>query len=268
VPAAPEETGTNALASLLALGGSAVGSWCTTPATLTAEVLTSDAVDFVCFDCQHGVVDGSSLAALLAAVRGRVTPLVRVPSNDGAAIGRALDLGAGGVIVPMVGTADEARRAVAACRYPPDGTRSYGPSRAGLFLGTEPATLQAHALCFVMIETPAAVERADEICGVSGVSGVYVGPADLAVGLGIRPSDIDASSVHAAAVDAVRGACDRAGVVAAIHTSGGADAHRRLAQGFRVVSLPTDAVLLRAALQRELAAARGGAARAELRPYG
>jgi 4-hydroxy-2-oxoheptanedioate aldolase len=146
VPAAPEESGTNALASLLALGGSAVGSWCTTPATLTVEVLTVDAVDRA-LDRQHGVTE---LAVLLATVRGRVTPLVRVPSNDGAAIGRALDLGAGGVIVPMVGTADEARRAVAACRYPPDGMRSYGPSRAGLFLGSEPATLQAHALCFVI----------------------------------------------------------------------------------------------------------------------
>ena len=64
MPATPEEAGTNALASLLALGGSAVGSWCTTPATLTAEVLTVDAVDFVCFDCQHGLVDGSSLVIL------------------------------------------------------------------------------------------------------------------------------------------------------------------------------------------------------------
>jgi 4-hydroxy-2-oxoheptanedioate aldolase len=245
-----------------------VGSWCTTPSTLTVELLTSDAVDFICFDCQHGLVDGGSLAGLLAAVRGDVTPLVRVPSNDGAAIGRALDLGAGGVIVPMVGTADEARRAVAACRYPPHGIRSYGPSRAGLFLGTEPAVLEAHALCFVMIETPAAVGRADEICAVPGVSGVYVGPADLAVGLGIRPSDSADSADHAAAVDAVRNACERAGVVAAIHTTGGADAHRRLSQGFRVVSLPTDAVLLRAALQRELAAARGAGHTASLRPYG
>jgi 4-hydroxy-2-oxoheptanedioate aldolase len=246
----------NALRALLDGGASAVGSWCVTPSTLTAELLTDEAVDYVCLDCQHGLVDSSSLAALLAAVRPGVVPFVRVPGNDAAAIGKALDLGAGGVIIPMVGSAEEAERAVAACRYAPDGTRSYGPVRAALALGGEPADLQGHALCFVMIETPAAVARADEICGVPGLGGVYVGPADLAVSLGIRPAEIEGSAEHAAAVATVREACVRAGVFPGIHTSGGADAHRRLAEGFRLVSLPTDAVLLRSALQRELSTAR------------
>jgi 4-hydroxy-2-oxoheptanedioate aldolase len=259
---------TNALRTLLATGASAVGSWCATPSAYTAEILTSEAVDFVCFDCQHGLVDAGSLAALLAAVRGTVTPLVRVPANDAAAIGRALDLGAGGVIVPMVATAAEAERAVAACRYPPGGIRSYGPSRAGLSLGTDPVTLEAHAMCFVMIETPDAVGRAEEICDVPGLSGVYVGPADLAVGLGIKPSAMKDSAEHADAVEAIRAACDRAGRYAGIHTTDGADAHRRLAAGFRLCSLPHDGILLRAALRRELDAARGSSAGSELRPYG
>ncbi|HZQ59031.1 MAG TPA: aldolase/citrate lyase family protein [Acidimicrobiales bacterium] len=247
----------NGLRQLIDGGGRAVGSWCVTPSTLTAELLTADGVDYVCFDCQHGLVDSSTLAALLAASRREVVPIVRVPGNDGAAIGKALDLGAGGVIIPMVGSAGEAAAAVAACRYAPRGTRSYGPARAALTLGQDPADLEGHALCFVMIETPAAVERADEICGVPGLDGVYVGPADLAVGLGIRPADIEGSREHAAAVARVREACARAGIFAGIHTSGGADARRRLAEGFQLVSLPTDAVLLRGALQRELAAARG-----------
>ncbi len=246
----------NALKALLDGGGSAVGSWCVTPSTLTAELLTADAVEYVCFDCQHGLADSSTIGALMAAVRREVVPLVRVPGNDGAAIGKALDLGAGGVIIPMVGSAAEAAAAVAACRYAPQGTRSYGPLRASLAVGPEPADVQAHALCFVMIETPSAVGRADEICGVAGLDGVYVGPADMAVGLGLRPADIEGSGEHAAAVATVREACVRAGVYPGIHTSGGADARRRLAEGFRLVSLPTDAVLLRSALQRELAAAR------------
>jgi len=249
---------TNPLTALLRQGGSAIGSWCVTPSTLTAELLTTDAVDYVCFDCQHGLVDSSTLAALLAAVRPEVAPIVRVPGNDGAAIGKALDLGAAGVIIPMVGSAEEAERAVAACRYAPRGTRSYGPARAGLVLGADPGELQAYALCFVMIETPAAVARADEICAVPGLDGVYVGPADMAVGLGIRPADIEGSAEHAAAVATVREACDRAGIFPGIHTSGGADARKRLAEGFRLASLPTDAVLLRSALQRELASARPG----------
>jgi 4-hydroxy-2-oxoheptanedioate aldolase len=248
----------NPLRALLDGGAAAVGSWCVTPSTLTAELLTAEAVDYVCFDCQHGLVDSSTLGALIAAVRPGVVPVVRVPGNDAAAIGKALDLGAGGVIIPMVGSAEEAARAVAACRYAPEGTRSYGPLRAALALGNEPADLQAYALCFVMIETPAAVARADEICAVPGLGGVYVGPADLAVGLGLRPAEIEGSTEHAAAVATVREACACAGVFPGIHTSGGADAQRRLAEGFRLVSLPTDAVLLRGALHRELGAARGG----------
>ncbi len=259
---------TNALRRFLDGGGSAIGSWCTTPSTFTAEILTSEAVEFVCFDCQHGLVDGSALAGLLAAVRGDVTPLVRVPANDAAAIGRALDLGAGGVIVPLVATAEEAGRAVAACRYPPRGIRSYGPSRAGLTLGPDPDALEAHAMCFVMIETPDAVGRADEISAVEGLSGVYVGPADLAVGLGIRPAAMAASAEHTDAVEAIRAACDRAGGYAGIHTTGGADARRRLAAGFRLCSLPHDGILLRTALRRELDAARGHGEQRELRPYG
>jgi 4-hydroxy-2-oxoheptanedioate aldolase len=248
---------TNPLTALLRQGGRAVGSWCVTPSTLTAELLTADAVDYVCFDCQHGLVDSSTLSALLAAVRPGVAPIVRVPGNDGAAIGKALDFGAAGVIIPMVGSAEEAERAVAACRYAPHGTRSYGPARAALTLGGEPADLDAHPLFFVMIETRAAVSLADEICAVPGLGGVYVGPADLAVGLGIRPADIEGSAAHAKAVATVRDACARAGIVPGIHTSGGADARRRLDEGFRLVSLPTDAVLLRSALVRELATARG-----------
>ena len=246
----------NALRSLLSRGGSAVGAWCITPSSYTAEILTSEAVEFICFDCQHGILEGSALAPLLAAVRGGVTPLVRVPANDAAAIGRALDLGAGGVIVPLVRTAAEAEQAIAACRYPPRGVRSYGPSRVGLSVGTDPADIEAHALCFVMIETADAVGRAEEICRVEGLSGVYVGPADLAVGLGLRPVDAPGSPEHAEAVAAIRAACERAGVFAGIHTSSGAEARRRLAAGFQLCSLPHDGVLLRAALGRELAAAR------------
>ena len=244
------------LRTVLAAGGSAVGAWCITPSTYTAEILTSEAVEFICFDCQHGILEGSALASLLAAVRGDVTPLVRVPANDAAAIGRALDLGAGGVIVPLVRTAAEAEQAVAACRYPPRGVRSYGPSRVGLSVGADPADIEAHALCFVMIETADAIGRADEICRVGGLSGAYVGPADLAVGLGLRPADAAGSAEHAEAVEAIRAACARAGVYAGIHTNGGTDAGRRLAAGFQLCSLPHDGALLRAALGREVAAAR------------
>ncbi|MDE3203351.1 MAG: aldolase [Acidobacteriota bacterium] len=260
---------TNALADLLRAGGQGVGSWCSTRDPFTVEVLTTDGVDFVCIDCQHGLADRASLPSLLPAVRGAVTPLVRVASDDPAEIGRALDLGAGGVIVPMVETAAQAVTAVAACRYPPRGNRSYGPTRAGLTLGTDPGTLDSHPLCFVMIETPAGVDNAAAICRVDGLGGVYIGPADLAIGLGISPAAMLGDRRHEEAVGTVLEACRAEGRFAGIHTTGGADAATRLAVGFHLVSLPTDVTLLRAAVKRELAVARGAdGALPPLRPYG
>jgi len=253
--------GTNPLRTLLAAGAAAVGSWCGTPSSFTAELLTAEPVDYVCFDCQHGLVDVATLGPLLAAVKP--TPaVVRVPANDPALIGKALDLGAAAIIVPLVNSADEAARAVAACRYPPHGVRSYGPTRISLTVGADPADLDAHPLCFVMVETPAAVAAVEAICAVDGLAGIYIGPADLAIGLGLRPADAGGPpgaggwSAHDAAVAAVREACERAGIVPGIHTTGGEDARNRLAAGFRMCSLPSDAILLRAALRRELTAAR------------
>ena len=99
-------------------------------------------------------------------------PLVRVARNEPFAIGQALDLGAAGVIVPMVEDGEQAARAVAACRYAPEGIRSFGALRAAR--ASEP-------LCLVMIETRAGVERAEEIAATPGLDGIYVGPSDLAL---------------------------------------------------------------------------------------
>jgi len=247
---------TNQLRQLLAAGSSAVGAWCSTPSPFVVELLTAEPVDYVVLDCQHGLVELAHLAPMLAAVRPGVTPLVRVSAIDPAAIGKALDMGAAGVIVPYVESAAEAEVAVAACRYPPRGRRSYGPTRAGLALGNDPAVLGAHPLCFVMVETPAGVARATDICSVEGLDGVYIGPADLAIGLGVPLAEISTSPVHLAALDEVRAACRAAGLYVGIHTNGGADARARFAAGFQFCSLATDGALLRAALHRELGAAR------------
>jgi 4-hydroxy-2-oxoheptanedioate aldolase len=248
----------NRLRALLAGGGRAVGGWCATPNPLAAEILAAEGFDYVGIDCQHGLIGDADLPSMLMALgHHHATPVVRVPRNDPAWIGKALDAGAEAVIVPMVNSAADAERAVRACRYPPLGDRSFGPVRAGLFLNqAPPADVNHEVLCLVMIETVEALQRADEICSVPGVDGVYVGPADLALSMGYPPALSDVSPAHDAAVDALRQACAAHSIVAAIHTASGAAAHAALAAGFQMATVSSDIAILRAAARTHLAAAR------------
>jgi 4-hydroxy-2-oxoheptanedioate aldolase len=206
---------------------------------------------------------------LQAVARTQTTPVARVARNDTGEIGKVLDAGAEAVIVPMVNSRAEAELAAAACRYAPEGVRSFGPVRSGLFLGNDPTNVNRQVACLVMIETITAVTVADAICSTPGVDGVYVGPADLAVSMGLVPSlGPTSSKEHDDAVETIRLACVRAGIMAGIHTGGGAQARVRLDQGFNMVTLATDTVLLRAAARTELAIARGDDAPAGARAGG
>ena len=133
----------------------AFGLWGSIPSTLTAEIAAAIGCDYVCVDLQHGGADEDRMVAMFAAIEARgAVPLARVLYNEPWMVNRVLDLGAAGVIVPLVGSAADAKRAVSGCRYPPHGVRSYGPLRAALTVGSaDPERLAAGALCFVMIET-------------------------------------------------------------------------------------------------------------------
>jgi 4-hydroxy-2-oxoheptanedioate aldolase len=247
----------------------AFGGWCTIGSPFAAEVLAHEGFDYVCVDCQHGLIHYDAMWPMLQALRaGAATAVVRVPFNDTAWPGKALDAGAQAVIVPMVNSRAEAEKAVASCRYAPEGVRSFGPVRAGMVVGDDPPAVNREVMCLVMIETVRAVEAADAICATPGLDGVYVGPADLAVSMGGSLAAM-ASKEHADAVEEVRRACARHGIAAGIHTGGGAAARAYADAGFGMCTVSTDAALLRVSARRELAAARGaesdGAAKG---PYG
>jgi 4-hydroxy-2-oxoheptanedioate aldolase len=250
---------TNRLLEGFREGRRAVGGWCVTGSPLLAELLAVEGFDYLCADCQHGLMSYDAMVPVLQAVaRTQATPLARVVRNDTGEIGKALDAGAEAVVVPMVNSRAEAETAAAACRYAPEGVRSFGPVRSGLFLGNDPTAVNHEVACLVMIETIKAVEVADAICSTPGVNGIYVGPADLAVSMGQVPSlGPPSSQEHEDAIETIRLACERAGILAGIHTGGGAQARARLDQGFNMVTVATDAVLLRTAARAELAMARG-----------
>jgi 4-hydroxy-2-oxoheptanedioate aldolase len=250
---------TNRLLERFRARQAAIGGWCVTGSPLAAELLAVEGFDYLCADCQHGLMSYEAMIPVLQAVaRTGVTPVVRVARNDAGDIGKVLDAGAEAVVVPMVNSRAEAERAAAACRYAPDGVRSFGPVRSGLFLGADPTVVNGQVACLVMIETITAVEVADEICSTPGVDGIYVGPADLAVSMGLVPSFSSPSSKeHEDAIETVRLACERSGILAGIHTGSGVQARARLDQGFDMVTIATDAALLRATAHAELAVARG-----------
>ena len=229
-------------------GGPAFGLWASIPSSLTAEAAAAAGADYVVVDQQHGAVEPTALLAMLHAIASAgALPLVRVGVNDTWVIGHALDLGAAGVIVPMVEDGAQAARALAACRYAPAGVRSWGALRARG--GTEP-------LCLVMIETRAGLERVEEIAGTPGLDGVYLGPSDLALSLGLQPTPRLEHPPVLDAIERVRAACEAAGVLCGLHCLAAEDAAANAGRGFALITAGGDLKYLREALAAAVTRAR------------
>jgi len=240
-----------------------IGYWSVLDCPVATEWLAHVGYDYMALDLQHGLIDYPDLIAMLPAISTtETTPIVRVPWNEPYEIMKALDAGAYGVIVPMVNNREEALRAVTACRYPPDGLRSFGPIRAALY-GGRGYSLEANAeiACIVMIETAEALENLHDIVTTPGVDGVYVGPSDLALALGLPAIGDNNHPMHVAAVERIRVACAEAGVAIGIHTSSVEYTRRYLAAGFQFVTLGSDSGFMGRAANEDLRAARDTAKR-------
>ena len=236
-----------------------IGGWLSLANTHTAEIMGGLGFDWLCIDLQHGLLDYQDLAHMLPAIStGDTTPLVRVPWNEPYEIMKALDAGAYGVIVPMVNNREEAELAVAACRYPPDGNRSFGPIRAAVYGGRGyAAEANGQIACIAMIETAEGIEKLDEIVSTPGLDGVYIGPSDLALALGLSPIGDNEDPRHAETVLRIRDACRANGVAAGIHTSSVEFTRRYLDLGFNLVTLGSDARFMAKAAVADLAEVRG-----------
>lgn len=236
-----------------------LGAWCALDDSFSSEVLATLGFDYVCIDQQHGLTPFAAVVAKMQAITaGGSVPIVRVLQNDAGEIGRTLDAGACGVIVPMVNNRQHAEHAVAACRYAPAGTRSFGPIRARVALGvTAPAEIQ-ETLCIVMVETQEALANVADIASTDGVDGIYIGPSDLSIDLGLDPVTGPSSSEFAAAAARIQGACHDAGIAAGIHCVDGQMARTYVEKGFQMVTVLSDYSTLARAASAELDRARGG----------
>jgi 4-hydroxy-2-oxoheptanedioate aldolase len=234
------------------------------PTALTAELEGAAGYDYVCVDLQHGLADEATMISMFQATQAAgAAPLARLAWNEPYLIMRALDLGAVGVILPLIDSAADAARAVEACRYPPQGRRSYGPIRAQMVVGSASMdALAGEVLCFAMIETREGLANLDEIAATPGLDGLYIGPSDLAIALGLPPRGVTNETGEdrpalAEAIERILQACVANDLIAAIHCGSGRAAAHYAGVGFRLITVGVDTHLFRAAISRELDAARG-----------
>ncbi|MDH3500475.1 MAG: aldolase/citrate lyase family protein [Acidimicrobiia bacterium] len=229
------------------------------PSSISAETMAAIGFDYCCIDMQHGLIDFSDMVPMLQGLTvGATTPFVRVPQNLPGHIGKALDAGAMGVIVPMVNSVEECEAAIAAGRYAPAGSRSYGPGRAAPVEGADYWERANSDVAIVpMIETVEALASLDEILAVDGVEAIYVGPADLSISMGFHPRGEEPAFLQA--LDDIVEACGRHGVVPGMHTTS-ALAPDRIERGFRMLTITSDLLAMRTKLADEVDLVRKGVA--------
>jgi 2-dehydro-3-deoxyglucarate aldolase/4-hydroxy-2-oxoheptanedioate aldolase len=241
-------------------GETLIGAWASLDSPASAEVMAKAGLDWIVVDLEHGAATEASLLAHLYAIdAGGSTALVRPPSGERLRIGRALDLGAVGIVIPRLDTADQVREAVTFLRYPPGGQRGVALLTRGARLGTVNhagvAGLNDDILGIIQIESPMALEAAEEIASIDGVDCLFVGPADLSHSLGIA-GQFD-NPTYQAALRRVVDACRKHGKAPGILLYDHATFRPHLDLGYTFVGVGADVSYVNDGIRAALAAARG-----------
>ena len=232
----------NRLREIWAAGKPAIGGWCNMPGGFSAELMAAQGWDAVTIDTQHGLIGYSEMLAMLQGISmSEATPLVRVSWNQPGEIMRALDAGAYGIICPMVNDAAECAAFVQACRYPPDGYRSSGPTRAIVYGGPDYlGKANGEMLALAMVETAQGLANVDAIAATPGLDAIYIGPSDLSLALGGPSGQDQDAPMLMAAFDTILAACRKAGIKAGVHTASVAYARKMIDRGFDLATAGSD----------------------------
>jgi 4-hydroxy-2-oxoheptanedioate aldolase len=241
----------NKLKEIWAAGRPTINGWLSIGNSFTAEIMAAQGYDSVTIDIQHGALDYSSVLPMLQAMRGSaVVPMARVPWREPGIIMKALDAGALGIICPMTNSAAEAAELVSYIRYPPAGQRSFGPTRAAIAYGGYDVSANDEVLALAMIETREGMERVDEIAATPGLDGIYIGPADLALGTQngrLAPGFDREEEEMIALIKRILAACKTNNIRACLHCGTPDYAARAVEWGFHMTTVSGDSRLLAAA---------------------
>jgi 4-hydroxy-2-oxoheptanedioate aldolase len=251
------------LAERLAKGETVFTGWCALPAPIIAETIAREGFNTVTIDQQHGLWDTAEMAAGILAVRAAgAAPVVRIPLGLFAQASRALDLGAEGIIAPMINTVADAKAFVGAAKFPPLGERSWGPTRAMTLAGvsdmkTYLRDANENIVTLAMIETRTAMDNLDAIAAVPGIDVLFVGPSDLSIGL-TNAVELDPhSKTVEAALDKIVAAANKAGKIAGLYCANAERAVACAKRGIRFLAVGSDLGFLRAGTAAQLKALRG-----------
>ncbi len=244
----------NKLKQLWADGKPTINGWLSIGNPFVAEIVAAQGYDSIGIDLQHGAVDYQTALAMLQAMRASgIVPIVRVPWLEPGIIMKALDAGAYGVICPMVNTAQQAAEFVNYLRYPPLGSRSFGPTRANFSAGANyAAEANGEILAFAMVETAEAMDNLDAIAATPGLDGIYVGPADLTFSLAqgrLAPAFDREEPEMVEALQKIVAACRKAGIRAALHCGTPDYAARAVEWGFDMTTVSNDVRMLAGAAE-------------------
>jgi 2-keto-3-deoxy-L-rhamnonate aldolase RhmA len=243
-------------------GETLIGAWTDMASPLATEITGRAGFDWLIVDLEHGAVTESELLpVLLAAELSGAAAFVRPQSGERLRIGRALDLGAMGVMVPRLDTAGQVEEAVSFLRYPPDGVRGVALRTRGARLGTvghgEVQTINRDIVGIIQIESPSAVSEADAIAAIDGVDVLFVGPADLSHSLGV-PGRFD-DPAYLSALDTVVAACRHHGKAPGILLYDHAAYGPHLERGFTFLGVGSEGSFIASGARAALAAAKAAA---------
>ena len=242
-------------------GETAVNGWLSIPSSVTAELVAGQGYDSVVIDLQHGLIDYQTALSMMQAVKaaGDATIIGRPPWNEPGIIMKLLDAGAWGILCPMINNRADAEAFVGACHYAPRGFRSVGPTRAMMMFGPDYIKrADDHVITLAMIETREALENLREIAATPGLTGLYVGPADLAQSLG-HPVELDPiNEAMIEVIETIRDAAKAEGKKVGMHCMMADYARDMAGRGFDFVTLGNDFRMLTAELQARVAAFRAG----------
>jgi len=250
---------TNHVKARLRAGKPSIGTWISVPSPYLVEQVAQVGFDWLVCDAEHNPMNIETLAEMFMAMAGTGTaPMVRIPWNDGENFKRVLDSGAWGMVVPMVCSKAEAEAAVRWAKYPPMGERSVGGGRHKISwdAAKEPdytARANEETMVVVQVEHVDAVERADEIFKVPGVDACYIGPNDLMASMGFKPAGDSDNPRFVEAVEHVLKTAKACGIAPGMHVYSVESMNRRIAQGFQMLALASEAALMLAAMKADLA---------------